>query len=132
MKSTLESQADRRGGENKEKFEVVALPVQILSNKSFSQGSSLCIYILFFISGFPGDSMVKNPPTKQEMQALSLGQENPLEKLMALQYSCLKNSRDGGAWRAAVHGVARAGKGIRENLRILDSNSNVREFEALL
>ena len=116
----------------KEKFEVVALPVQTLSNKSFSQGSCFSIYILFFISSFPGYSVVKNPPTKQEMQALSLGQENPLEKEMALQYSCLENPRDGGAWRAAVHGVARAGKGIRENLRILDSNSNVREFEALL
>ena len=23
-----------------------------------------------------------------------------------LQYSCLENPRDGGAWRAAVHGVA--------------------------
>ena len=24
-----------------------------------------------------------------------------------LQYSCLENSRDGGAWQAAVHGVAK-------------------------
>ena len=26
-----------------------------------------------------------------------------------LQYSCLKNPMDGGAWWAAVHGVARSG-----------------------
>ena len=26
-----------------------------------------------------------------------------------LQYSCLKNSMDRGAWRATVHGVSRAG-----------------------
>ena len=26
-----------------------------------------------------------------------------------LQYSCLENSMDRGAWRAAVHGVARVG-----------------------
>ena len=26
-----------------------------------------------------------------------------------LQYSCLENSMDGGAWWAAVHGVARVG-----------------------
>ena len=26
-----------------------------------------------------------------------------------LQYSCLENPRDGGAWWAAVHGVARVG-----------------------
>ena len=31
-----------------------------------------------------------------------------LEKAMApqLQYSCLENPMDGGAWKAAVHGVA--------------------------
>ena len=26
-----------------------------------------------------------------------------------LQYSCLENPMDGGAWKAAVHGVARVG-----------------------
>ena len=36
----------------------------------------------------------------------SLGQEDPLEEGMAtLQYSCLENSMDGGAWQATVHGV---------------------------
>ena len=30
------------------------------------------------------------------------------EKAMALQYSCLDNPRDGGAWWAAVHGVAKS------------------------
>ena len=36
----------------------------------------------------------------------SLGQEDPLEKGMAylLQYACLENSMDRGAWRATVHG----------------------------
>ena len=62
---------------------MVVLPLQTLSNKSFSQGSSFSIYIQFFRSGFPGVSVVKYPPTKQETQALSLGQENPLEKQMA-------------------------------------------------
>ena len=36
--------------------------------------------------GFPGGSVVKNPPAKQEMQemgVLSLGWEDPLEKGMA-------------------------------------------------
>ena len=45
----------------------------------------------------------------------SLGREDPLEKEMAthssilanlLQYSCLENPMDGGAWWATVHGVA--------------------------
>ena len=31
-----------------------------------------------------------------------------LEKEMAIQYSCLENPRDRGAWWAAVYGVARS------------------------
>ena len=46
----------------------------------------------------------------QEMQFQSLGQEDPLEKEMlqmgTLQYSCLENPMDRGAWRAAVHSIA--------------------------
>ena len=30
--------------------------------------------------GFPGGSVVKNPPTRQEMGVRSLGWEDPLEK----------------------------------------------------
>ena len=41
------------------------------------------------------------------MQVPSLGQEDPLEKQMAnpLQYSCLGNPTDRGAWWATVCGV---------------------------
>ena len=48
--------------------------------------------------GFPGGSVVKNPPAVQEMQAThamrvqSLGQEDPLEESMAAHSSIL-------AWR---------------------------------
>ena len=35
------------------------------------------------IQGFPGGSMVKNLPAKQETQVWSLGQESPLEKEIA-------------------------------------------------
>ena len=53
--------------------------------------------------------MVKNPPATQETQemwVLSLGQEDPVEKGMAtpVQYSCLENPIDRGAWW--VYGVA--------------------------
>ena len=45
----------------------------------------------------------------QETQVPSLGWEDPLEKEMAttLQYSCLENSVDRGAWQAIVCGVAK-------------------------
>ena len=39
-----------------------------------------------------------------------LGWEVPLEKEMSpLQYSCLDNSMDRGAWQATVHGLTRVG-----------------------
>ena len=38
---------------------------------------------------FPGSSVVKNPPTKQEMQVQFLGCEDPLEKEMATYSSIL-------------------------------------------
>ena len=51
--------------------------------------------------------MVKNPPTMQKTWVQSLGQEDPLEKGI-LQYSCLENPMDRGAWWAAVHRVAKS------------------------
>ena len=49
---------------------------------------------------FLGCSVVKNPPARQEMRVLSLGQEDPLDKGNGnpLQYSCLENPMDRGAW----------------------------------
>ena len=57
---------------------------------------------------FPGVSVVKNPPAMQETWVRSLGWEdspggghgNPL------QYSCLENPMDRGAWQATVYTVA--------------------------
>ena len=42
--------------------------------------------------GFPGGSVVKNPPAMQEMRVQSLGLEHPLEKGKAIYSSVL-------AWR---------------------------------
>ena len=57
---------------------------------------------------FPGGSDGKESACNAGDPVLSLGQEDPLEKGMAtpLQYSCLENSMDRGAWQAAVHGIA--------------------------
>ena len=46
-----------------------------------------------------GGSVVKNLPAMQETQVRSLGQEDPLEKAVAIQSSnsCLENPMDGGA-----------------------------------
>ena len=59
--------------------------------------------------GFPGGSVIKNPPANAgDMGLISglgrspgEGNDNPL------QYSCLGNPMDGGAWWATVRGVAK-------------------------
>ena len=63
--------------------------------------------------GFPGDSMVKNLPANvgdtrdagsipQLRRSPGAGNTNPL------QYSCLENFMDGGAWQAKVPGIAKS------------------------
>ena len=44
----------------------------------------------------------------QETCVQSLGQEDPLEKQIAVQYSSLENSMDKGTWQATVYGVAKS------------------------
>ena len=65
------------------------------------------------VAGFPGDSVVKNLSAMQETQemwVLFLGREDHLEKNNGnpLQYSCLENPMDRGAWQATVHGVTKS------------------------
>ena len=47
----------------------------------------------------------------QETQVRFLGREDPLKEGNGnpLQYSCLENAMDRGAWRATFHGVTRVG-----------------------
>ena len=60
--------------------------------------------------GFPGGSVVKNPPAiagdvdsiPGSGRSPGIGNDNPL------QYSCLKKSMDRGAWWSRVHGVPRS------------------------
>ena len=53
---------------------------------------------------------VKRLPAVWETRVQSPGWEDPLEKENGnpLQYSCLENSMDGGAWWATVHGVTKS------------------------
>ena len=60
--------------------------------------------------GFPGGSVVKNPPANAgdtgmipgSRRSHGEGNGNPL------QYSCPGNPMDRGAWQAAVHGIFQA------------------------
>ena len=68
--------------------------------------------LLTLYLGFPGGSVVKNPPAKQGTwvqgrdpgsgRSPGEGSGNPL------QYSCLGNSVDRGAWQATVYGVVKS------------------------
>ena len=52
--------------------------------------------------------MIKNPPAKQKTSSISgLGRAPGEGNGNPLQYSCLGNLMDRGAWRATVHGVAK-------------------------
>ena len=60
--------------------------------------------------GFPGGSVVQNPPTNAGDAGLisRLGRSPGKGNGNPLQYPCLENSMERGDWRATVHGVAKS------------------------
>ena len=61
--------------------------------------------------GFPGDTVVKNLSANAgnagDSGSISrLGRASGVENGNPLQYSCLENPMDRGAWWATAHGVA--------------------------
>ena len=80
----------------------------------------MCLHLLvvdYFIYCCP--SVIASDTTERlhlhfSLSCLGEGNGNPL------QCSCLENPRDGGAWRAAVHGVAQS----RTRLKRLSSSSS--------
>ena len=57
--------------------------------------------------GFPGNSVVKNPPENAgDMSSIPGSRRSPGEG-NPLQYSCRGNPTDRGAWQATVHGVSK-------------------------
>ena len=65
--------------------------------------------------GFPGGASVKNPHKQeaQETQIQSLGRSPEGRHGNPLQYSCLENPMDRGAWRARADRVARSGTRLK-------------------
>ena len=62
--------------------------------------------MLFFKKAFPSGSVVKNPPANAGDSGLipGLGRSPGEGNGNRLQYSCLENPMDRGAWRAIVMG----------------------------
>ena len=73
------------------------------------------IYI-YIETGFPGGSVAKNSPANTGDAGLIPGLErSPGEgNGTPLQYSCLENPMDRGAWWATVHGVAKRQTGLSD------------------
>ena len=66
-------------------------------------------------TGFQGAAVVKNLPVnagdKRDTGSVpGLGRCPGAENGNPLQYSCLRNPKDRGAWQATVHGVTRLGQ----------------------
>ena len=63
--------------------------------------------------GFPGGPVVKNPPAnagdiRDPGSIPRMGRSSRGGHGNPLQYSCLENTMDRGAWRATVHGVVKS------------------------
>ena len=80
--------------------------------EQFSLASVLLLYAirLLQLCGFPGSSVVKNPPvTARDTGSVpGLGRSPGEGNSTPVQYPCLENSMDRGAWWATVHRVAKA------------------------
>ena len=74
--------------------------------------------------------MIKNPPSN----AVAVGSVPRLERSLEegngnpLQYSCLGNPRDRGAWQARVHGVAKE----LDTTEQLNNNNNLPLYQLLV
>ena len=66
--------------------------------------------MLYFDKSFSGGTMVKNSAADAGDAGLILGLGRcPGEgNVNLLQYSCLENSMDRGAWQSVIHGVAKS------------------------
>ena len=91
---------------------IVAVPgyIPINSAQVFPFPTSLTTFILscLFKMGFPGGSEVKaSAHNAGDLGSIPGSGRSPGEgNGTPLQFSCLENPMDGGAWWATVHGVA--------------------------
>ena len=66
------------------------------------------MYLILFMS-FPGGSEFKVSANAGDLGQIPGSGRSPGEgNGNPLQYSCLENPTDGGAWQATVHGVAKS------------------------
>ena len=96
----------------------------VLFGLGFTSFIFLIIRLSISILGFPGGSVVKKNPPANAGDAEDLGLilspgRSPAEgNGNTLQYSCLENSMDRGAWWATVYGVAKSWTQLSTHLTV--------------
>ena len=93
-------------------------------------------FLTTLTSGFPGGSVIKHPPAQAGDVGLIPGSgRSPREgNGNPLQYSCLDNPVDRGAWRAAVHGVTQSRTRLKQfsmHACIGEGNGNPLQYSCL-
>ena len=73
--------------------------------------------------GFPGGTVIKNLPatvgdTRDEDSIPKSGRFSGVRNGNPLQYSCLENSMDRGAWPAAAPGVSKSQTQLSDGMHI--------------
>ena len=83
----------------------------VIMEKNTKKNAYIHLYIYVYVQGFPGGAEVKASACNVGELGLILGSgRSPGEgNGNPLQYSCLENPMDGGAWWAIVHGSQRVG-----------------------
>ena len=81
------------------------------------------IYILKVGGGFPGGSVVKNLLSNaRDIGSIHRSGRSPGGgNGNSLQYSCLENSMDRGAWQAMVCGIAKSPTWLRTHAKVGES-----------
>ena len=94
----------------------------------------LLLDIPICIGGFPDGTVVKNPPanardTRDSGSISGSGRSSWVGNSNSLQYFCLENSMDRGAWQAIVHGVT---KDLDTTERLSDESNSSIQTSAVL
>ena len=89
---------------------ILFFPFFYLTQKEEALATSEIYGSLMWLQGFPGGSVVKNPPANAgDTDSIPGAGRSPGEgNGNPLQYSCLGNLLDRADWRAAVQGVTKS------------------------
>ena len=99
----------RHGGGRQKWLKGSPLPLELQEMSYVKEGMLMTLKTQGLMMGFPGGSVVKNPPVNAgDVSSIPESGRSPGEgNGNPLQYSCLDNPMDRGAWQATVHGVTK-------------------------